>query len=297
MINLNNLRRDFLTASIIVAASAVVAAPAMLFRSGGARPAPPPTGAALLIGTHNKDAPLAKDLFDPATRNEADKAKPKPQADPMPEVEAETKPAKPVQVAATDESAGKPLKGAKGEGAPTVPLTPKEPTPAPNAVEQAPRLIEEMAKEEIRATLDRYQRWRHEGKIQLRLSIDRLPRDEIAKFAGCFVLSSSSRKIRVSPEGEGTPMNDSSAVANRLGGELDRKAWPGSLDRAAEHWFGPANHATAFVILSDESQLLVYRALASGLGDRKLQEEAEYRLGLRVDPDTHRLVVEFLPHR
>ena len=300
MLNSQNLRRDGLTA-LILAAVAVAAVPAVLLRVGGAASSGPAAPASLQAGTLYQDATVAKNAFAQATRTEAAKEAASPSKPQQQDKSASEAPdqAKSVPAAAQDQPPVVHVNETEREDVVAKPALPKRPAerPKPNVVEGAPKPVGEMAKDELRDAVDRYRKWCHEGKIQVSLSTEQLPTEALARFVEFFVLQTVHSVIEVWPEGKSQPMSDPTQAAGRLVGDLDRQAWPAVLVAAAERWLGKANRATAFCVLTDQSQLLVYRALASGVGDRKLPSQAEYRLGLGVDPATHQLTVKFLERR
>jgi hypothetical protein len=140
-----------------------------------------------------------------------------------------------------------------------------------NAVEAAPRPVEQMSEGEIQAAIHDYEGWLHRGQITVRLDYTMLSGPQIDAIAGAYVMQSSATRteaVRLVITSNGVPISMSDeALEKVLIGDLtpDRHRWPPCL-QAKVSWFGPNAAVTAKMVLRDAVALQLYRVLAEQAG-------------------------------
>jgi hypothetical protein len=140
-----------------------------------------------------------------------------------------------------------------------------------NAVEDAPRPVEQMSEGEIQAAVNDYQRWLHRGQITIVLDYSYLSPQQIDQIAGVYVMETTGSRaegtrLAITPSGAPASMSDD-ALGKLLIGDLvsDRQRWPPCV-QAKIHWFGSNAALTTKMVLKDSVALQLYRILAEQAG-------------------------------
>lgn len=150
-------------------------------------------------------------------------------------------------------------------------------------LEESPLPASEMTKEQLRSTVQDYERWVHRGQITLLLDCSLLQDDELDAISSLYLIRSKHSIVGVYPDGHVRQLDRDDIPDNKLVGDLprDRGRWPKTVGDAASRWLGPNHAGHLEILLSDETALEIYRTLAGHVGHLGPQPGREYHVRLR----------------
>ncbi|QDT78258.1 hypothetical protein Mal35_16900 [Gimesia maris] len=135
-----------------------------------------------------------------------------------------------------------------------------------NAIETSPPPVKQLTEEEIRERLDAYRSFVHKGRIYIELDLRSLKPSDIETLAAFYVFSTDVVRLQI--DVGGTVKLLTQIPKGKLAADLlDSDQWPDDWRTTQRQWIGagPAD-VNMTIILSDATELLLYRALFAGLG-------------------------------